>query len=704
MGLAFPLLLAAILGNVSTTQDSLCSARVPDADPTLYCLPLHPTDRVPSASGTASLQQESGPFGVSVTRDGRVRWRVKVTVSGLPDPASLGPYKSFMAWATTPDLDPMIPLGPVSNGSALLGPVDLERFIILISAEGARRGARPSGPYVLRGSSPALFMAPHGVTELPPVSRTTHEHASHVWPMPPMHPRASRMPYGLERFSPQVTPFLPSSAPASIAQARPTRTYTLADGDSITLTAGKVRRTVRGHSVIMYAYDGQVPGPRIEIPEGATVTIRFRNDTDLPSSVHWHGLRLANADDGVPGLTQPAVPVGGEFTYRVHAPDAGLFWYHPHHRQDVAQDLGLAGNIVVRTAKDQPRERQDEFLMLDDLLVGDNGLVPYGREAATHALMGRFGNALLVNGDEDWKATTRPGQAVRLHLTNAANARTFNVSLDGATLRVLQADAGPYRRPRNAESVVIGPAERYIVEARVEQPGQYALVNRVRAIDRMTGRFFAEVDTLGTLTVGGQRAVSTRRITDSGTDTLAALVRSLKASRPDRTLQLTLRTQGLPFALIQALRLDTTYVHPVEWTSTMPMMDWLSTGREASWVIRDSLTGVEGMAVDWRVPRGKPLVVRLVNDKHVLHPMGHPIHLHGQRFLVLARNGVSNDDPVWKDTVLVPAGGTVDLMVDTSNPGRWMFHCHIAEHLESGMHTVLTVEEGEDGEDGGARR
>jgi FtsP/CotA-like multicopper oxidase with cupredoxin domain len=122
------------------------------------------------------------------------------------------------------------------------------------------------------------------------------------------------------------------------------------------------------------------------------------------------------------------------------------------------------------------------------------------------------------------------------------------------------------------------------------------------------------------------------------------------------------------------------------------MMDWLSTGREVTWAIRDSASGVEGMELDWRVPRGSPVVLRLVNDRHVLHPMAHPIHLHGQRFLVLARNGAPNRDPVWKDTVLVPAGGTVDLLIDTSNPGRWMLHCHIAEHLESGMHTVLTVQ------------
>ena len=510
--------------------------------------------------------------------------------------------------------------------------------------------------------------------------------------MPLMHPAASRMPYGLERFVPSVRPFLPEADGGSVPEAAPARTYRLSDGDSLTLTAGKVSRSLRGRRAVTYAYNGQVPGPRIELAQGATVTIRFRNQTDLPSSIHWHGLRLANAHDGVPGLTQPPVPPGGEFVYRVHAPDAGLFWYHPHHREDVAQDLGLAGNIMVRQPTTVPAGVEEAFLMLDDLLMGDSGLVPFGREGATHALMGRFGNVLLVNGREGWRFEARPGQTVRLHLTNAANARTFNVSLGNASLRVVAGDAGRFARPRTVESVVIAPAERYVVETTFRRPGSYALVNRVRAVDRVTGRFFAELDTLGVLVVSGMPTRASSRAVAGDSDTLLSLIRGSQRRAPDRVLQLTLRTRGLPFALIQALRLDTAYVHPLEWASPMPMMDWLSTSREVTWVIRDSLTGTEGMALDWRVPRGKSLVIRLVNDKHVLHPMGHPIHLHGQRFLVVARNGVLNEDPVWKDTVLVPAGGTIDLLVDTSNPGRWMLHCHIAEHLESGMHTVLKVE------------
>ncbi|MGH7507932.1 MAG: multicopper oxidase family protein [Gemmatimonadales bacterium] len=689
---AVPFVLLA-LAQAPLSGDSLCAAHADNADPSLYCLPLFSTDVAPEAWGTALLVPESSPFGLSVTRDGRVKSRIVLTLSGLPDPAFLGPYRSLVAWATTPELEPMIPLGAVRNGRTPLGPISLERFIIMVSAERSRDVRDRNGPLVLRGTSPSLLVIPHGASALPPQSGSRHDHAEQGWTMPPMHPEASRMPFGLERLRPAAAPFLPVASGNSLPRALPGRTYPLADGDTITLTAGKVEHVLRGKPLVMYAYDGQIPGPRLELVEGATVIVRFRNQTDLPSSIHWHGLRLANRDDGVPGLTQAVVPPGGEFVYRVHAPDAGLFWYHPHSRGDVAQDLGLAGNILVRGAQEEsPSGSQDAFLMLDDLLIGDSGPVQYGREAATHALMGRFGNTLLVNGSESWSLEARPGQRVRLHLTNSASARTFNLSLAGARLRVVAGDAGPFAVPRTAESAVIAPAERYLVEARFDRAGSYPLVNRVRGLDRVTGRFFAETDTVGAITVRGAPVARGREEASPGADSLANLVHRLQGRSPDRTIILTLRTGTLPFGLVQALRLDTAYVQPVEWTSTMPMMDWLSTTREVAWTLRDSLSGAEGMALDWRVPRGTPLVVRLVNDKHVLHPMGHPIHLHGQRFLVLARNGVPNDDPAWKDTVLVAAGGTVDLMIDTSNPGRWMLHCHIAEHLEAGMHTVLTVE------------
>jgi hypothetical protein len=167
-------------------------------------------------------------------------------------------------------------------------------------------------------------------------------------------------------------------------------------------------------------------------------------------------------------------------------------------------------------------------------------------------------------------------------------------------------------------------------------------------------------------------------------------VRQQARRGPRRDLLLTLETAGLPFGLVQALRLDTGYVHPVEWSGTMPMIDWLSTAGAVRWILRDP-TGRENMDIAWRFRVGDLVRLRFSNDRHTLHPMAHPIHIHGQRFLVLAVDGVANDNLVWKDTFLLPASSTADILLELSNPGRWMLHCHIAEHLEAGMHMVLTV-------------
>ena len=136
------------------------------------------------------------------------------------------------------------------------------------------------------------------------------------------------------------------------------------------------------------------------------------NALDQPTSIHWHGIRLDNRFDGVPDFTQRAVAPGERFTYHVHFPDAGIYWYHPHVREDVQQDLGLYGNIMVRSPgrRRLASGNREEMLILDDLLVGDDGqLVPFGREQPTHAFMGRFGNVFLVNGQPGWHTSAKRG-------------------------------------------------------------------------------------------------------------------------------------------------------------------------------------------------------------------------------------------------------------------------------------------------------
>jgi FtsP/CotA-like multicopper oxidase with cupredoxin domain len=124
----------------------------------------------------------------------------------------------------------------------------------------------------------------------------------------------------------------------------------------------------------------------------------------------------------------------------------------------------------------------------------------------------------------------------------------------------------------------------------------------------------------------------------------------------------------------------------------MPDMNWLSTASQVRWIIHDEVSGKENMNIDWHVRQGSMIKLRIVNDATSFHPMQHPIHLHGQRMLVIARDGTPMENLVWKDTVLVPVGSAVDVLIDASNPGAWMLHCHIAEHLEAGMMTVLHVD------------
>ncbi|MGH7498291.1 MAG: multicopper oxidase family protein, partial [Gemmatimonadales bacterium] len=274
----------------------------------------------------------------------------------------------------------------------------------------------------------------------------------------------------------------------------------------------------------------------------------------------------------------------------------------------------------------------------------------------------------------------------------------FNLSFPGARMKLVGGDVGRYERETWVESVPIAPAERYVVDVRFDRPGRMAMVNRVRGLDHLYGRFFAETDTLGVVRVARGRvardfgsAFTTLR-SDSSNAAELERYRALAANAPVKTLVLTLEAHNLPFITRRLMQLDSIFFAPVEWSGTMPMMNWASTGRQLRWVLRDPATGLEDMDIDWHFRRGEPVLIRLVNQRRSFHAMQHPIHLHGQRFLVLSVNGVPNEHLVWKDTVLVPAGSTVDILLDPSNPGRWMLHCHIAEHLSAGMMMPFTVE------------
>ena len=168
----------------------------------------------------------------------------------------------------------------------------------------------------------------------------------------------------------------------------------LADGDTLELRVGPVAKRLGDTTVRMLGYNGSIPGPTLKVAEGTEIVVHVENHGDLDTTVHWHGLRLENRYDGVPHETQAPIPVGGEFSYRIQFPDPGLYWYHPHIREDYTQELGLYGNILVVPADPDywPPADRDLILTLDDILIEDGKIAPFSPTETSYAAMGRFGN------------------------------------------------------------------------------------------------------------------------------------------------------------------------------------------------------------------------------------------------------------------------------------------------------------------------
>ncbi len=542
---------------------------------------------------------------------------------------------------------------------------------------------------------------------LPSMVSAQHEMGDMImsggWRMVPMDMSMPMLP-GLEGAVPVVGPFMPGMGmdPAMLPEARPSEVVQMANLDTLDVTVSMVRRTIAGHEMIMFGYNEQYPGPLIQAPKDATIVVRVTNDIQMPTTIHWHGVRLDNRYDGVPGVTQEAIERGDSFTYQVHVPDAGMYWYHPHVREDVQQDLGLFGNLLVTSPDPEyygPAHREEVFV-LDDMLMDEQGALPWGDSAPTHALMGRFGNVMMVNGETDYRLEARRGEVIRFYLTNVANSRTFNVTFGGARVKIVASDVSRFEREQWVGSVVIAPAERYVVDVRFDEPGEVAIANTVQAINHFRGEFYPEVDTLSIVTVSDEAAEAS---VSQAFETLRqheAVVEDIDAFRPyfgrapDHELVTTVRVQDLPQSIVLSMEADTLYVPPMEWNDAMPMMNWLSTAEQVTWILKDVATGAENGDIDWSFQVGDVVKLRIHNTPDSFHPMNHPIHVHGQRFLVLSMDEVENENLVWKDTAIVPVGSTMDVLVEMSNPGEWMIHCHIAEHLHAGMMFSFTVEEG----------
>ena len=528
---------------------------------------------------------------------------------------------------------------------------------------------------------------------------------------------------------------------AGLAAAHGPEYVELADGDQFDLRIAPFAKRLGNATVRMMAYNGSIPGPTLRVQQGSELVVNVVNEGDLETTVHWHGLRLDNRYDGTAG-TQHPIPVGGGFAYRLRFPDPGVYWYHPHIREDYGQEMGLYGTIVVvpSDADYWPPVNREVTLTLDDILLEDGRIAPFNRSHPTYTAMGRFGNVLLVNGEPGMSLQAPRGEVVRFYITNTANTRVFNVGLPGARMKLVGGDNGRYERETFIDEVLIAPSERVVVDVLFQEPGQLALEHRTPNRTYRLAEVTVDEDRVEQSFESEFHRLRTTADFAAARERLAIDL----AAQPDKTLGLVAEMDmglsqvatGATAAYVCPMHPDVTSAHAdrcakcgmklvpaqlvasaahgeddhahehehaasradgptgIEWEDDMVDVNRMTTPANMRWKLIDRQTGAEGSSIDWRFRVGDRVKIRLVNEMDSDHPMQHPFHIHGAgRFLILSRDGVAESNLVWKDTVLVPTGQTVDIFLEVTHPGLWMAHCHIAEHHESGMMFSFRVDQ-----------
>jgi FtsP/CotA-like multicopper oxidase with cupredoxin domain len=449
--------------------------------------------------------------------------------------------------------------------------------------------------------------------------------------------------------SPVVMPAAPAVTPVGppVLANMSTSPHTV----EVTITAAPTRVSlVPDTTTAVYAYNGRIPGPLLEVREGDKVIVHFRNNLPEPTTIHWHGLHIPAISDGSPYY--PVAP-GRQYDYvfTMQPGSAGTYWYHPHPDHSTGSQIarGLFGAIVVRAANDPLPPLPEKLLILSDNCFLPDGSIdlsdPHSPQGMVDEVNGREGNVLFVNGEVMPALTIRSGEVQRWRIINASASRVYRLAIPGQTLVHVGNDGGLFERPVEVKEIVIASSE------------------RVELLVRGTGVPGSRT-TLQTLPY--DRYVPQTRPAD------------WNVARDLLSLQYSAEPPVAPIALPAQLR-------------AIPALDPAKATKTRVILFSQGLINNRMMDMN-RVDVSARLGATEIWDIENLVGMDHPFHLHGFQFQVLDRNGVPEPFRSWKDTVNVPKHEAVRIIVRYDDfPGKWMFHCHILDHEDHGMMGVLEV-------------
>lgn len=436
-------------------------------------------------------------------------------------------------------------------------------------------------------------------------------------------------------------------------QSAPIREFRLVARETdIEVAPGRLWRT--------WSYNRQVPGPALRVRQGDRLRVILENRLAEPTTIHWHGVPLPNAMDGVPELTQDAVPPGSEFVYEYTADVPGTYFYHSH--VGLQLDRGLSGSLVIDAAEDTIAADADLTLVLDDWLT----ITPEEAMAAMARPRGMGGGMMspassppyagyLINGKVTAGADpvrVARGQRVRLRVINAGGATTFRFGIEGHRLEVTHAD-GQAVVPIEVDTIALGAGERYDVLVTADNPGTWPLV--AGPADSLVPGVVAPFVYAG----------------------------SSEALVPPVVWPTSLRL-GRTLRYADLLAPDADAGRPAVPARNIPID--LSGGMMGA-----NVWTINGQAYPNASPfvfaRGERVRFSMFNRSMVRHPM----HLHGHFFRLVDPATGRATGPV-KDTVIVePMMGQIAVEWVADNPGRWFFHCHNAYHMEAGMAREVSV-------------